>query len=136
MKKLLKTSGIMLVILLAVIFHTNQACAQNQPPQPPNMLPDSTQIVKMVDELSKELSLSKSQKTKITELHFAHFEEAKAMMEKSKTEHEKNKEAMDIFRKKFEAQVSELLTDEQKTEFEDLMKNRRPPQKEKQKPRH
>ena len=122
--------------MLSVIISSNQVVAQNRQQPPPKKLPDSTQIVKMVEELSKELSLSELQKTKITVLHFAHFKEAKVMMEKNKAEHEKNRETMDAFRKEFETQIGELLTDEQKTEFEDFMKNRRPPKKGKQNPQH
>jgi len=137
MKKLFKISGVLLAVMLGLLISTNQAGAQNRPHQHPPMLPDSTKIVKMVEELSKELSLSESQKAEITELHFAHFAEAKAKMEKDKAGHEKNRESMDALRKEFEAQVSGLLTDEQKTRFENLMKNRGPHhQKGNRKPQH
>ena len=58
------------------------------------------------------------------------------MMEKNKAKHEKNKKTMDAFRKEFETQVTNQLTYDQKIEFKDFMKNRRPPKKGNQKPRH
>jgi len=136
MKYQLKLSGAKFIASLTMLFAINYGYAQNHKHQHPPMLPDSSKIVKMVEELSNELSLSESQKAEITELHFAHFAEAKAKMEQNKAEHEKNRESMDASRKEFEAQVSELLTDEQKARFENLMKNRRPPrQKGNRKPR-
>lgn len=129
MKKLTGISGITIIVMLILIGQS--ATAQHkpqQPPQPPPPLPDSLQIVKMVDDLSKELLLSSAQKEKIAALHFAHFKEAKAMMEKSKKEMEKSRAAMDASRKEFEKQVTTLLTEEQKAEFEQFMKTRRPPQ--------
>ncbi len=137
MKTFSKTIVVVLFIMVGLIFQTNQTSAQNQQhPLPPKKLPDSTQIAKMVFELSKELSLSETQKTKISELFFDHFKEAKVMMEKNKAKHEQNKKTMDAFKKEFETQVNNQLTDDQKVEFKDFMKNRRPPKKGNQKPQH
>ena len=134
MKKIIRNSGILLLsCLLLMIYGTAKAQNQQQPPPPPK-LPDSSQIVYMVNELSKELSLTELQKKEITQLHFEHFKVAKAMMEKNKADHEKTMESMDAFRKDFVAQLEELLTDEQKAELGTFMKNRQPPRGEKQRP--
>ncbi len=135
LKNIIRNSGIFLLsCLLLVMYETGEAQNQHQGQRNPPPLPDSSQIVKMVDELSKELSLSEEQKTKISELHFAHFKEAKIRMEEDKKTHEKHRETMDAFRKEFETQMGELLSDEQKAEMEAYMKNRKPPHREKQKP--
>ncbi|NQV36472.1 MAG: hypothetical protein HQ509_00515 [Candidatus Marinimicrobia bacterium] len=90
------------------------------------MLPDSKQIVQMVDELATALSLTEEQKTKVSEMHFAHFEEAKDQMEKSKTSRNNDRHAMDALRKEFEEQVKAVLNDEQKKQFETFIKNHGP----------
>ena len=92
----------------------------SQPPQRGGMqgpppLPDSTQIVKMIDELAKEISLTDKQKTKVSELYFAHFEEAGELQEKYKADRESQREAMDELREDF---------DDQQKEFEVYIKNR------------
>lgn len=105
-----------------------------QPPQRGGMqgpppLPDSTQIVKMVDELAKEISLTDKQKTKVSELYFAHFEEAGELQEKFKGDREGHREAMDDLRAEFDEQVKDLLTEDQAEEFEEYVKNRQKQQR-------
>ena len=136
LKNIVRNSGILLLsCLLLVMYETGEAQNQQKDHRNPPPVPDSTQIVKMVNELSKELSLTESQKEKISELHFTHFKEAKIMMENGKAEHEKNKKTMHALRKDFETQIGELLNEKQKAELAEYMKNRRPPKDKKQKPR-
>ena len=108
------------------LFSINLFAQHNQKPQGPPSPPDSAQIVKMVEELTVELNLNETQKTKISELHFDHFAEAKAQMDMDKGQHEKHRELMDSLRKQFEEQVQELLSDEQKRKFEEFLKTRGP----------
>lgn len=106
----------------------------SQPPQRGRMqgpppLPDSTQIVKMVDELATTLSLTKEQKSKILELHFAHFEEAKKLMEKNKSDRESHREAMDELKEEFDEQVKDVLTEDQVEAFKEYVENRKKQQR-------
>lgn len=137
MKKITKSPKLIIAVIVSLLFSTSIANAQNRQHQPPpHRLPDSCQINKMVGELAKELTLTESQETKISDLYFTHFEEAEVMMEKNKEAHEKNMEAMEEYRKNFETQVTELLTTEQKAEYEDFMKCRRPPEESHQRRGH
>jgi len=86
------------------------------------MLPDSTHIKQMVEELATSLSLSAEQKEKVSELHFSHFKQVKAMIKKDKADREKHRTAMDALRKEFENQVKAELNNKQKTEFEKFIK--------------
>lgn len=94
--------------------------------QPPPPTPDSLQIVKMVDELSATLSLSKEQKAEILKLHFDHFAEAKALMNQKETDREKHRSKMDSLRKGFEDRIKSLLNDEQIKSFEEFLKTHGP----------
>jgi len=89
-------------------------------------LPDSAEITKMMDELAENLSLTEDQKSKISELHFAHFSEAKVMREKRQGDRENNREAMENLRKGFDEQVGAVLTDDQKKDYKKYMKKRGP----------
>ena len=129
MKKNAISPKLIIAVIVSLLFSTSIANAQNRRHQPPPpRLPDSCQVNKMVGELSKELTLTEAQKAKISDLYFTHFNEAKVMMEKDREAHEKNMEAMEENRKNLETQVSDVLTKEQKAEYEDFMKCRRPPE--------
>ncbi len=137
-RKLRKNTSLIFILLIAFFASTvgqAQQHDQQKRQQGPPPIPDSTQIVRMVDELAKELSLLEIQKASITKLYFAHFTEVKKMMESNKADHEINKKAMDANRKDFEAQVEALLTQTQKVEFEAFLKNKRPPENGGQRPR-
>jgi len=97
------------------------------------MFPDSSHIVEMVNELDAELSLTAEQKTQITQLHFAHFNEAKQHKEIGKEDRENHRQKMDALRKEFEEQVKAVLTKEQQEQFEAFMKTRGPKKRHQQK---
>ena len=104
-----------------------------QPPQRGGMqgpppLPDSTQIVQMVDELATTISLSDDQKTQVSDLYFAHFEEARELMEEHEGDREGHREAMEDLREEFDDQVKDLLSKDQVEKFEKFIKNRPKPQ--------
>ncbi len=127
MNKQQRINNRMLTFFFGIVIIAGNLIAQPQQREKrPPMLPDSTRIVQMVDELTTTLSLSEQQKTKVSELHFTHFAEAKEKMEKHKSEREHHRQAMDALRNKFEAQVKDLLTDEQKTEFTKFLKSHGP----------
>ncbi len=134
MKNLFKTKGITIVAIVIISLSINHMYAQIKHEPPPRKLPDSTQVVKMMEKLSKELSLSESLKTKITDLHHSHFTEARVLMDKQRAEQEKNRKNMDALRKKFEIDIIELLSDEQMIKFEKFIKSRHQHDKGKQRP--
>lgn len=118
MKTRVKLLATKLIILSAMVISIGEIYGQEpERPRPP-MIPDSTQIVKMVDELTVELQLSSEQKVKISKLYFAHFKEMKAKQEANIRKHEKEKEEMQLNRQKFENQVKSELTNEQQAKFE------------------
>jgi len=82
MNKTSKISISVFSLLFYAFLITNHSQAQpGQQPRPP-MLPDSIQIVQMVDELVNAVSLSEQHKEKVLKIHFEHFNQAKNMMEK------------------------------------------------------
>ena len=93
----------------------------DQPPTPP----DSTQIVQIVEELAKALSLTDEQKDKISGLHFAHFAEVQRMMGQAMGDPADHRRKMDGLRDAFEKEVKAELNNEQETKFETMAKGRR-----------
>lgn len=95
------------------------------------MQPDSTQIVKMVDELAKAVSLSEKQKEEVLKLHFEHFNDAKGMEKKGQQNNEDRRKAHDEIREKIENKIKALLDNTQKEKFEEYLKKQnnrnRPP---------
>lgn len=127
--KLRKTTNRIPSLILGFLIiagNLNAQQRQRSEQQHPPMLPDSSRIVQMVDEMATSLALTQEQKTKVSELHMVHFAEAKKMMEKAKSAHEQHRKKMDAFRGEFEKEVKALLNEEQKAEFEKFVKNRGP----------
>lgn len=91
--------------------------------QPP-ALPDSTQIVEIVEQTAQALSLNGEQEVLISDLYFAHFAEARALMDSAQGQGGNNREQMDALRQDFEEEVVALLDDEQKEEFVKLVQKR------------
>jgi len=116
----------LLALIFGIFLVSGNLLAQPPSDQHPPVLPDSTDILQMVDELATTLSLSREQKKVISELHFAHFKEVKELMENHKATRGKEREVMDRLIKEFEDQVTAMLTDAQKAEFEKFIKNRVP----------
>ncbi|MGD9899475.1 MAG: hypothetical protein AB7T22_10165 [Calditrichaceae bacterium] len=112
----------MLVMLISLIITGNLFAQRQGPPA----LPDSAQIVKIVDELAEALTLTEEQKSAITDLHFTHFADAKELMEANKGDRESNRQAMEDLRKDFDNQIKELLNDDQIAKYEAYIKNRNP----------
>jgi hypothetical protein len=93
---------------------------QQMPP-----VPDSTQIAKMVTDISTELSLTEDQLPVVSSAFFNHFEEVKALTEKGKRP---DRETMEEVKKSFETEVEAVLTKDQKKLFKAYMKKMQPKQ--------
>lgn len=111
------------VVLLftTFIFLSSNLFAQQRQEQGPPQIPNSTQTTKMVKEMSTELSLNKAQESEILKLFTNHFAEMG-----NKGGQRKSREEMESLKSKFEQQVKDLLTNEQKAKFDNFMKNHRP----------
>jgi Spy/CpxP family protein refolding chaperone len=72
--KTLKRIVFTLAIVIATTFISS---AQPQRDEHPRELPNAAQIEKMVEHMAIDLSLSEEQKTKISALYKAHFNEKK-----------------------------------------------------------
>ena len=118
-------SKVGIVLILATVIGCN-INAQDRPPHPPGM-PDSLEIVKMVDELSVKLNLSGEQRKSIEQIHLDHFKEVKSEREAEWSLQEQKRIARDARRIAFENQVKDLLSPEQQTKFDAYMQNHRPP---------
>lgn len=113
-----------LSFIIGLLLISGNLSAQPQRQSGPPPLPDSEQIVEMVDELAETLSLSEEQKSDVSDLYFVHFEEARKLRNEHEGDRENHRQTMDALRDDFEEQVKEILTDEQITEFEVFMKDR------------
>ncbi|OFX19124.1 MAG: hypothetical protein A2041_15235 [Bacteroidetes bacterium GWA2_31_9b] len=118
-----------LLILALMVLVANSLYAQRPIEQNPPRIPDSTQIIKLTNELSRELSLTETQKVEISKIYFDHFEEVKKQIEENKSVKMKNKEEMEILRKKFEEQVKGLLSDDQQEKFVIFQQTHKPAQR-------
>ncbi|MDX2473887.1 MAG: hypothetical protein QNL91_09265 [Candidatus Krumholzibacteria bacterium] len=92
--------------------------------QPP-ALPDSTQIVQIVEEMDKALSLTAEQKVRISDLYFAHFAEARKIVDQATGDRDGQRRKMEGLRDDFEKEMKAELNDEQKAQFEKMAKSRR-----------
>ena len=128
----LKRFNLSIALLLTIlIFLTSNHLAQERKRKGPPPIPDETQIAKMVEDLSVELSLNEDQKTRLHELYIVHFNEVKEKMEMDKEalKAEKGKD----HRKMFEESIKKLLTEEQQVKFDEFIKKNRPEQRNKSK---
>ena len=110
--------GILLILTSMVLFSSN-IFAQQREGQGAPPIPNETQIIKMVDDLSAELSLKEDQKVEILALYNDHFNEVKSSMNSGK---KPSREEMENLKTKFENKVKSLLNDEQQDLFVDFIK--------------
>lgn len=85
-------------------------------------LPDSSQVERMMTELTELLSLDDGQRAEITALHLAHF----AAVGELTSQGRPSRKDMEALRAEFEADVKALLDEEQVAGFEDFVASRRP----------
>jgi hypothetical protein len=102
---------------------TGQRAQGHDQQMPP--VPDSTQITKMITDLSTELSLTEDQLPVVSSAFFNHFEEVKALTEQGKRP---DREVMEAVKKSFETEVEATLTKDQKKLFKAYMKKKQPKQ--------
>jgi len=89
------------------------------------MLPDSTEIIKITEDLAKAINLTPEQKQKVTAIHFSHFEELKKLLEKNQNDRDAMRKAGRELREKMDTEIKALLNDEQKKGFEKFVAERR-----------
>lgn len=106
-------------IIAAMIFLTINLSAQQRQGQEPPQIPNESQIVKMVDDLSSELSLNGDQKTEILALYQDHFAEVKSSMNSGQRP---NRDEMESLKSDFEDDVKNILNDEQEELFTEYVK--------------
>ena len=122
----LKKINISIALLITTMFFVTINCSAQQRQgqgQPP--IPNDTQINKMVEDLSAELSLSDVQKTEILALYQDHFAEVKSSMSSGERP---NREKMESLKEEFEDDVKSLLNDEQQDLYDKYIENNRPQQ--------
>ena len=119
-KKPSRFTQLLILFSVVTVLSTRLWAQPNERRQGP-MLPDSTQIAHLVHELSTTLSFSDEQNTKMSELHFAHFDQVKELMQKNTS-----REMMDKVKKEFEEKLMAVLDDEQKGDYAKLIQARKP----------
>ncbi len=122
MKQLIKFTaiGTMALVILLLSSQLTQAQQGSQPGPPP--LPNDKQIEAMVDDLSKELSLTAEQEKKVSEKYFNHFDEVKIKMESGRPD----RKVMETHKANFEKDVKTLLTKEQQEKYDNYLKKNQP----------
>ncbi len=100
--------------------------SQDQPPMPPGgrgpMMPDSAQIVQMVDELAGKLTLTVQQKEKVLKIHQAHYAEMKKLRSDESMDREARREKMRGMRDKMSEQIKALLNEDQAKIYDEYLK--------------
>jgi Spy/CpxP family protein refolding chaperone len=96
---------------------------------PGGPMPDSCRAKCMIDNLSKELSLSEDQKQKVTAIHNAHSKEMKVLHEQDSICMAKNKEQHELMRTEMDNEIKKILNDTQKVKFDSIMTEKRGPHK-------
>ncbi|QKG79874.1 Spy/CpxP family protein refolding chaperone [Tenuifilum thalassicum] len=135
MKTKIGLNAIKMVVLVAVMLLGNAVKAQDhQRPMPQQRIPDSTQVVKMVNRMAKKLNLTDEQKQKFVEFHLEHFKQVKAKQEEINGTREHNRKEMESLRQELDKKLKSILTDEQKVEFDKLIQENRPKREEHQRP--
>lgn len=126
MKNIQNSNKVMMIATLLMLFFTVGANAQRYgrrggpKMQNPLVLTDSARVDRMVDRMAEDLALSDSQVEKIRKIHYTHIEEAQKHREKMRAIAEKNREEMDESRKEMDRAIMDILTDEQREEFENF----------------
>lgn len=78
----------------------------------------------MIDNLSKDLSLTAEQTEKVKAIHAAHFQEMKTLREQDSICMAKNREQHMQLKEKMDSEIKALLTAEQKVKYDSIMAER------------
>ena len=116
---------LLLVALISLFVAGNLSAQPGRDGRRPPRLPDAERIEAMVEDLAKTLSLTEEQETAVLELHVAHFDAARELMEKNEGGRGDARQAMEDLRKDLEEQVGAVLDDDQRATYEKLMEDRR-----------
>ena len=126
MKQIIKNTAIGTLALVILLLSSQVTQAQQRGQQGPPPLPNDEQIEAMVDDLSKELSLTAEQEKKVSEKYFTHFEEVEKKMKAGRP----SREDMESMKIDFKNDVKTVLTDDQKDLYDSFLKKQkqqRPP---------
>ena len=116
---LIKYSGLFCAIVIFILVGTTLAQPQRR------ALPDSSQIVVMVDTLASKLSFSDSVKSKVNAIYFSSFVELKKELDKNRSDFRAMRNTRREITKKREKDVKALLNDNQKEAFEKITEEQR-----------
>ncbi len=109
MKKIKAVFILAAILISSISYAQPQGGGKQSGPQGPPPTPNSSQIKKMVKQLSTELSLTEEQKTKVSAIYTSHFQDVK---KKNKTGALKREE-METLKTDFEKEVKSLLNTKQ-----------------------
>lgn len=117
-----------IILLTSFMFMLSDISAQDmqRKPQGPPPIPSEKQIEKMISDLETKLSLSESQKQKMTKIMSDHFKTMKTVQEKYKKSHDAERKEMETLKGNFDNEIKSVLSKEQSVLFEEFMKEKRP----------
>lgn len=115
----LSTSAILVFIMMLNISIFAQQRGGDRPPQVPN----NTQVEKMVQELSEQLSLTNDQTIKVESIFKNHFSEMRSLMNNGERI---ERAEMESIKAEFESEVKSVLNDDQIVKFDEFMKKMQP----------
>jgi Spy/CpxP family protein refolding chaperone len=131
MKNMFKFSSLIIALMMVASI---SAFAQHGPGKGPHgkhgrRMSDSCRVQLRVDDLVKELSLSEKQRKEIETIHYAHISEAKKLHKEyeSKNDCVEERNARIQLKEKMDAEVKKVLDNEQKTMYDEFIKERRGP---------
>lgn len=119
MKKKTRLSVIIGLIILigSTLSLTSQAQEhQKRKQQGPPPIPNEKEVDKMVNDLSKTLSLSEEQTKKISKMYTKHFDEVRSKVDESRPK----REEMEQLRSDFVKDVKSVLDEDQKKKFDEF----------------
>ncbi len=117
--RLIKYTDLFCIIMILTLVGTTFGQPQRR------ALPDSSQIVVMVDTLAAKLSFSDSVKSKVNKIYFASFVELKKALVKNRSDFRAMRNTRREITEKREKDVKTLLNDNQKEAFEKIIEEQR-----------
>ncbi len=129
MKKMVKLLGMMAVLLWLTAFSVSAQPGNDRGQHGDHgyWMPDSCRIQLMVDDLSKELTLTDKQKQNIEEIHYAHIAEVKDLRNKYPNDCVGERNARFQLREKMNDDTRKILNKDQQKKYDEFMSDRRDP---------
>jgi Spy/CpxP family protein refolding chaperone len=126
-KIILGLEFILILILAFFVFRGHMCIKENHRDWRPHFMVDSCHVQGMVNDLSKELSLTEDQKQKILQISYSNMQDMNTIDSKYKNDLEGARKArMEQMHKKMD-EIKAVLTDVQKTKFDELLNKRKGP---------